>query len=136
GHGRAYFSTTSAYTCTGDGNAMVANAGLPLRVLILSLCSSITGICGAGCLITEGSRGEGKPLQPRSSHQEMLLQDLYFFEWHLEKGKYLLPFVLNRRFDLPPAKINLLAKYRSEHGVSSGFTSLCIDGTEEEDYQA
>lgn len=58
GYGRAYFSCTGAHTCTGDGNALVARAGLP--------CSDMefvqfhpTGIYGAGCLMTEGCRGEG-----------------------------------------------------------------------------
>ena len=78
GYGRAYFSATSAHTCTGDGNAMVARAGLPLEVCLLNYLhlndvSSLlfgtlvvllqdqefvqfhpTGIYGAGCLITEG----------------------------------------------------------------------------------
>merc|ERR1711977_180767 len=58
GYGRAYFSCTSAHTCTGDGNAMVARAGLPLQDLEF-VQSHPTGIYGAGCLITEGSRGEG-----------------------------------------------------------------------------
>lgn len=58
GYGKAYFSATSAHSCTGDGNAMVTRAGLQ--------CSDSefvqfhpTGIYGAGCLITEGCRGEG-----------------------------------------------------------------------------
>ena len=82
GYGRAYFSATSAHTCTGDGNAMVARAGLPLQVFLIGLHrrrNSVqvswhciydlslfliqdlefvqfhpTGIYGAGCLITEG----------------------------------------------------------------------------------
>ncbi|PVH31149.1 hypothetical protein PAHAL_9G067400 [Panicum hallii] len=58
GYGRAYFSATSAHTCTGDGNAMVARAGLPLQDLEFVQFHP-TGIYGAGCLITEGSRGEG-----------------------------------------------------------------------------
>lgn len=58
GYGRAYFSCTSAHTCTGDGNAMVARAGLPLQDLEFVQFHP-TGIYGAGCLITEGSRGEG-----------------------------------------------------------------------------
>ncbi|PWA58169.1 FAD binding domain-containing protein [Artemisia annua] len=53
GYGRAYFSATSAHTCTGDGNAMVARAGLPLENLEF-LQFHPTGIYGAGCLITEG----------------------------------------------------------------------------------
>lgn len=88
GYGRAWFSATSAHTCTGDGNAMVARAGFPLQVhqrllsqsvclertegalLILTCLGCVmqdlefvqfhpTGIYGAGCLITEGCRGEG-----------------------------------------------------------------------------
>src|SRR5689334_10806513 len=58
GYGRAYFSCTSAHTCTGDGNAMVLRAGLPLEDLEFVQFHP-TGIYGAGCLITEGSRGEG-----------------------------------------------------------------------------
>ncbi|KAJ7632542.1 succinate dehydrogenase [Roridomyces roridus] len=58
GYGRAYFSCTSAHTCSGDGNAMVARAGLPLQDLEFVQFHP-TGIYGSGCLITEGSRGEG-----------------------------------------------------------------------------
>jgi succinate dehydrogenase (ubiquinone) flavoprotein subunit len=58
GYGRAYFSCTSAHTCSGDGNAMVARAGLPNQDLEFVQFHP-TGIYGAGCLITEGSRGEG-----------------------------------------------------------------------------
>lgn len=58
GYGRAYFSATSAHTCTGDGNAMVSRAGLPQQDLEFVQFHP-TGIYGAGCLITEGSRGEG-----------------------------------------------------------------------------
>jgi succinate dehydrogenase / fumarate reductase flavoprotein subunit len=58
GYGRAYFSATSAHTCTGDGSAMVARAGLPLQDMEFVQFHP-TGIYGAGCLITEGSRGEG-----------------------------------------------------------------------------
>lgn len=58
GYGRAYFSCTSAHTCTGDGMAMVARAGLPLQDLEFVQFHP-TGIYMAGCLITEGSRGEG-----------------------------------------------------------------------------
>jgi len=58
GYGRAFFSATSAHTCTGDGNAMVLRAGLPLQDMEFVQFHP-TGIYGAGCLITEGSRGEG-----------------------------------------------------------------------------
>jgi succinate dehydrogenase / fumarate reductase, flavoprotein subunit len=58
GYGRAYFSCTSAHTCTGDGNAMVLRAGLPLQDMEF-IQFHPTGIYGAGCLITEGARGEG-----------------------------------------------------------------------------
>ncbi len=58
GYGRAYFSCTSAHTCTGDGNAMAARAGLPLQDMEFVQFHP-TGIYGAGCLITEGCRGEG-----------------------------------------------------------------------------
>jgi succinate dehydrogenase / fumarate reductase flavoprotein subunit len=58
GYGRAYQSCTSAHTCTGDGNGMVARAGLPLQDMEFVQFHP-TGIYGAGCLITEGARGEG-----------------------------------------------------------------------------
>ena len=58
GYGRAFFSCTSAHTCTGDGNAMVLRAGLPLQDMEFVQFHP-TGIYGSGCLITEGSRGEG-----------------------------------------------------------------------------
>jgi succinate dehydrogenase / fumarate reductase flavoprotein subunit len=58
GYGRAYFSCTSAHTCTGDGSAMVLRAGLPLEDMEFVQFHP-TGIYGAGVLITEGSRGEG-----------------------------------------------------------------------------
>ncbi|MGL4964977.1 MAG: succinate dehydrogenase flavoprotein subunit [Inquilinus sp.] len=58
GYGRAYFSCTSAHTCTGDGGAMAARAGLPLQDMEFVQFHP-TGIYGAGCLITEGVRGEG-----------------------------------------------------------------------------
>ena len=58
GYGRTFFSATSAHTCTGDGNAMVLRAGLPVQDMEF-IQFHPTGIYGAGCLITEGSRGEG-----------------------------------------------------------------------------
>src|SRR5438874_6465868 len=58
GYGRAYFSCTSAHICTGDGNAMVLRAGLPLQDMEFVQFHP-TGIYPAGCLITEGARGEG-----------------------------------------------------------------------------
>ena len=58
GYGRAFFSCTSAHTCTGDGNAMVARAGLPVQDHEF-IQFHPTGIYGSGCLITEGARGEG-----------------------------------------------------------------------------
>lgn len=58
GWGRTYFSCTSAHTCTGDGTAMVTRAGLPNQDMEFVQFHP-TGIYGAGCLITEGSRGEG-----------------------------------------------------------------------------
>jgi len=58
GYGRSYFSCTSAHTCTGDGNGMVARAGLPLQDMEFVQFHP-TGIYSAGCLITEGARGEG-----------------------------------------------------------------------------
>ena len=58
GYGRAYFSCTSAHTCTGDGGGMVLRAGLPMQDMEFVQFQP-TGIYGAGCLITEGVRGEG-----------------------------------------------------------------------------
>ncbi len=58
GYGRSYFSCTSAHTCTGDGNGMILRAGLPLQDMEFTQFHP-TGIYGAGCLITEGVRGEG-----------------------------------------------------------------------------
>jgi succinate dehydrogenase / fumarate reductase flavoprotein subunit len=58
GYGRAYFVATSAHTCTGDGNAMVLRAGLPLQDMEFVQFHP-TGIYGPGCLVTEGARGEG-----------------------------------------------------------------------------
>ncbi|HUR40206.1 MAG TPA: succinate dehydrogenase flavoprotein subunit [Verrucomicrobiae bacterium] len=58
GYGRAYFSCTSAHTCTGDGNAMALRAGVPLQDMEFVQFHP-TGIYGSGCLITEGARGEG-----------------------------------------------------------------------------
>jgi succinate dehydrogenase / fumarate reductase flavoprotein subunit len=58
GGGRAYFSTTQAHICTGDGYAMALRAGLPLQDMEF-IQFHPTGIYGAGCLITEGARGEG-----------------------------------------------------------------------------
>ena len=58
GFGRVYFSATSAHTCTGDGNAMALRAGVPLQDMEFVQFHP-TGIYGAGCLITDGTRGEG-----------------------------------------------------------------------------
>ncbi len=58
GYGRAFFSCTSAHTCTGDGHGLVARAGLPLQDMEF-IQFHPTGIYGSGCLITEGARGEG-----------------------------------------------------------------------------
>jgi succinate dehydrogenase / fumarate reductase flavoprotein subunit len=58
GYGRAYFSCTSAHTCTGDGHGLIARAGLPLQDMEFVQFHP-TGIYGSGCLITEGARGEG-----------------------------------------------------------------------------
>ena len=58
GYGRAYFSCTSAHTCTGDGGGMITRAGLPMQDMEFVQFHP-TGIYGAGCLITEGARGEG-----------------------------------------------------------------------------
>src|ERR1700685_1728995 len=58
GYGRVYFSCTAAHTCTGDGNAMALRARLPLEDMEFTQFHP-TGIYGSGCLVTEGSRGEG-----------------------------------------------------------------------------
>ena len=70
GYGRAYFSCTSAHTCTGDGGAMVLRCGLPLQDLEFVQFHP-TGIYGAGCLITEGVRGEGGYLTNASGERFM-----------------------------------------------------------------
>jgi len=70
GYGRAYFSCTSAHTCTGDGNAMVLRAGLPLQDMEFVQFHP-TGIYGAGCLITEGVRGEGGYLTNKAGERFM-----------------------------------------------------------------
>lgn len=70
GYGRAYFSCTSAHTCTGDGSAMVTRAGLPNQDLEF-IQFHPTGIYGAGCLITEGCRGEGGFLTNKNGERFM-----------------------------------------------------------------
>ncbi len=70
GYGRTYFSCTSAHTCTGDGNAMILRAGLPLQDMEFVQFHP-TGIYGAGCLITEGVRGEGGYLTNKDGERFM-----------------------------------------------------------------
>ena len=71
GYGRAYFSATSAHTCTGDGGGMALRAGLPIEDPEFVQFHP-TGIYGAGCLITEGCRGEGAIL--RNSEGERFME--------------------------------------------------------------
>lgn len=71
GYGRAYFSATSAHTCTGDGGGMAIRAGLPMQDMEFTQFHP-TGIYGSGCLITEGARGEGGIL--RNSEGEAFME--------------------------------------------------------------
>lgn len=71
GYGRAYFSATSAHTCTGDGGGMTIRAGLPMQDMEFTQFHP-TGIYGSGCLITEGARGEGGIL--RNSEGEAFME--------------------------------------------------------------
>jgi succinate dehydrogenase / fumarate reductase flavoprotein subunit len=71
GYGRAYFSATSAHTCTGDGGGMALRAGLPLQDMEFVQFHP-TGVYGAGMLITEGVRGEGGIL--RNSNGERFME--------------------------------------------------------------
>merc|ERR1719323_1486664 len=70
GAGKAYFSATSAHTCTGDGTAMVSKAGLPNQDMEFVQFHP-TGIYGAGCLMTEGCRGEGGYLRNANGERFM-----------------------------------------------------------------
>merc|ERR1712054_747869 len=70
GFGRAYQSCTSAHTCTGDGGAMITRAGLPNQDVEFVQFHP-TGIYGAGCLMTEGCRGEGGILRNKDGERFM-----------------------------------------------------------------
>src|SRR3546814_8876506 len=76
GYGRVYFSCTGAHTQTGDGNAMVLRAGLPLQDMEFVQFHP-TGIYGAGCLITEGARGEGGRSAEHTSELQSLMRISY-----------------------------------------------------------
>ncbi|KAG9145257.1 hypothetical protein Leryth_008208 [Lithospermum erythrorhizon] len=98
GYGRAYFSATPAHTCTGDGNAMAAHARLPLEDLEFVQFHPTEG---TGCLITEGSHGEGDIFrnsegewfmeryaqQLRILHQEMLSQESRSMTMEIREGR-------------------------------------------------
>merc|ERR1711977_340820 len=75
GFGRAYLSCTSAHTCTGDGSAMATRAGLPMQDLEFVQFHP-TGIFPAGCLMTEGCRGEGRGVGPNKDHVYLHLDHL------------------------------------------------------------
>merc|ERR1711872_793628 len=75
GAGKAYFSATSAHTCTGDASAMISRAGLPNQDMEFVQFHP-TGIYGAGCLMTEGCRGEGGGCGPEKDHVYLQLHHL------------------------------------------------------------
>ena len=113
GYGRAYFSCTSAHTCTGDGNAMVLRAGLPLQDMEFVQFHP-TGIYGAGCLITEGVRGEGGYLTNSDGER--------FMERYAPNAKDLASRDVVSR--------SMTIEIREGRGVGEqGITSICICST-------
>ena len=109
GYGRTYFSCTSAHTVTGDGNAMVLRAGLPLQDMEF-IQFHPTGIYGSGCLITEGARGEGGYLT------------------NSEGEKFMARYAPMRKTSLPAMSLAVPSKLKSTKAVAWAnikITSTC-----------